>query len=290
MGTAMALRLGSHLSIAGGHDRAVREAHSLGMETVQVFTKSNNQWRAAPLTDAHVAAFKGAMAATGVGTPVAHASYLINLASPDDALFEKSIAALVVEVERGEALGIGELVMHPGAHVGSGEDAGLARVAAGLDEVHRRTRGVALRVALETTAGQGSCLGHRFEHLGRIIDAVAEPERLSVCGDTCHIFAAGYPLGTSAEYDESMAALVAAVGPGRVSVWHLNDSLKKLGSRVDRHAGIGEGELGIEPFRHLVNDPRFVGLPMILETPKGEQGGANLDSVHLATLRGLVTA
>ena len=284
----MALNLGSHLSIAGGHDRAVREAHALGMETVQVFTKSNNQWRAATLTDAHVAAFRSALAETGISGPVAHASYLINLASPDDALFEKSIAALVVEIERGEALGIGELVMHPGAHVGSGEEVGLARVASGLDEAHRRTRGVALRVALETTAGQGSCLGHRFEHLGRIIDLVAEPERLSVCGDTCHIFAAGYPLGTASEYDETMAALVAAVGQGRVRVWHLNDSQKPLGSRVDRHAGIGEGHLGIEPFRHLVNDPRFRGLPMILETPKGDERGINLDSVHLATLRGLV--
>ena len=274
--------------MAGGHDRAVREAHALGMATVQVFTKSNNQWRAAPLTDAHVAAFKSALAETGVAEPVAHASYLINLGSPDDALWEKSIAALVVEIERGEALGIGELVMHPGAHVGSGEDAGIARVTAGLDEAHARTAGVQLRVALETTAGQGSCLGHRFEHLGRIIAAVRAPERLSVCGDTCHIFAAGYPLGTPAEYDETMAALVGAVGAGRVRVWHLNDSQKKLGSRVDRHAGIGQGHLGIEPFRHLVNDPRFVGLPMILETPKGDEDGVNLDSANLATLRGLV--
>ncbi len=234
-------KFGAHLSMAGGHDRAVREAHALGMATVQVFTKSNNQWRAAPLTDAHVAAFRAALAETGVAEPVAHASYLINLASPDEALLEKSIAALVVEIERGEALGIGELVMHPGAHVGQGEEWGLARVAAGLDEVHRRTDGVKLRVALETTAGQGSCLGHRFEHLGRIIDAVAAPERLSVCGDTCHIFAAGYPLATPSEYDETMAALVNAVGEGRVRVWHLNDSQKKLGSRVDRHAGIGAG-------------------------------------------------
>ena len=286
----MARKFGAHLSMAGGHDRAVREAHSLGMDALQVFTKSNNQWRAAPLTEAHIAAWKTALAETGITGPVAHASYLINLASPDDVLWEKSIAGLVVEIERGEALGINDLVMHPGAHVGSGEEVGLARVAAGLDEVHRRTKGIDLRVALETTAGQGSCLGHRFEHLGRIIDLVAKPERLSVCGDTCHIFAAGYPLGTPAEYDESMAALVAAVGPGRVRVWHLNDSQKPLGSRVDRHAGIGAGHLGIEPFRHLVNDVRFTEVPMILETPKGEQDGANLDSINLARLRGLIVA
>ncbi len=288
----MSRKFGAHLSMAGGHDRAVLEAHKLGMDTVQVFTKSNNQWRAAPLTDAHVSAFRSALLETGVSEPVAHASYLINLASPDPALWEKSIAGLVVEIERGEALGIGDLVMHPGAHVGQGEELGLVRVAEGLDEVHRRTRGVGLRVALETTAGQGSCLGHRFEHLGRIIDQVREPERLSVCGDTCHIFAAGYPMETTTEYDETMAALVDAVGEGRVRVWHLNDSQKKLGSRVDRHAGIGRGHLGVEPFRHLVNDPRFRGVPMILETPKGEgEGdGANLDAVNLATLRGLVLA
>ncbi len=283
----MPAKFGAHMSMAGGHHHAVHAAHAVGFATVQVFTKSNNQWRAAALTDAHVSAFKAALAETGVAEPVAHSSYLINLASPDDALWEKSIAALVIEIERGEALGIGDLVMHPGAHVGQGEDAGLARVAKGLDAVHRRTKGVTLKVALETTAGQGTCLGHRFEHLGRIIDLVEEPDRLGVCVDTCHIFAAGYPLAAESEYDGTMAELDRAVGTGRVRVFHLNDSVKPIGSRVDRHAGIGRGHLGIEPFRRVVNDPRFRHLPMILETPKGDEEGEDLDAVNLRLLRDL---
>lgn len=283
----MSLKIGAHMSMAGGHHKAVHSAHRVGFRTVQVFTKSNNQWRAAALTDDHVRAFRSALDETGVADPVAHASYLINLGSPDEALWEKSIAALAVEIERGEALGISDLVMHPGAHVGTGEEAGLARIAAGLDEVHRRTKGVALRIALETTAGQGSCLGHRFEHIGELLGSVTEPERLGVCVDTCHIFAAGYPLGTRTEYDDTMGQLARTVGLDRVRVLHLNDSVKPLGSRVDRHAGIGLGKLGVEPFRFLINDPNFRSLPMILETPKGEDGGEDLDAVNLRVLEHL---
>ncbi|MBX6316030.1 MAG: deoxyribonuclease IV [Isosphaeraceae bacterium] len=273
------------MSMAGGYYRAVRAAHAIGFATVQLFTKSNNQWRAAPLTDAQVAAFRTALAETGVADPVAHNSYLINLASPDDALWEKSIAAMVVEVERAEALGIADLVCHPGAHTGSGERAGLRRIACALDEVHRRTRGVRVRIALETTAGQGTCLGAQFEELGQILDRVAEPERLGVCVDTCHIFAAGYSLGTAEEYNGTIDALERAVGLERVRVWHLNDSQRPCGSRIDRHAAIGRGRMGLAPFRHVVNDPRFAHLPMILETPKGTEGGEDLDSVNLRTLR-----
>jgi deoxyribonuclease IV len=283
----MPVKFGSHMSMAGGHDRAVRAAHAIGFSSVQVFTKSNNQWRAAALTDANVSAFRSALRETGVTDPVAHASYLINLGSPDDALWEKSIASLAVEIERGEALGIGDLVIHPGAHVGSGEEAGLARIAEGLDEVHRRTRGVSIRIDLETTAGQGTCLGHRFEHLGRLLELVREPDRLGVCVDTCHIFAAGYPLATPSEYYGTIEMLERHIGLGRVRVWYLNDSLKGLGSRVDRHAGIGRGHLGLEPFRHVVNDPRFQALPMILETPKGDEEGVDLDAVNLEILRRL---
>ena len=282
--------IGAHMSIAGGHHKAVRAAHRVGFGTVQVFTKSNNQWRAKPLTDADVSAFRDALAETGVSGPVGHNSYLINMASPDDALWHKSIDAMTLEVERGEALGLTDLVAHPGAHVGSGEEAGLARISLALDEVHRRTPGVAMRIALEATAGQGTNLGHRFEHLGTIIDRVATPERLGVCIDTCHIFAAGYPLATPDDYHGTIAALDSAVGIGQVTVWHVNDSLRELGSRVDRHAGIGEGRIGLAAFGHLLNDSRFHALPMILETPKGDEPGDLLDLRNLQTLRGLVGA
>jgi len=281
-------RFGSHMSMAGGHHHAVRSAHRVGFSTVQVFTKSNNQWKAKPLTEADVSAFRDALAETGVSDPVGHNSYLINMASPDDALWNKSIDAMTYEVERGEALGLTDLVAHPGAHVGSGEEVGLARIASALDEIHRRTSGVKMRIALETTAGQGSNLGHRFEHLGAIFGRVAAPDRLGVCVDTCHVFAAGYPLGTLKDYNQTIGDLDAAVGLGRVTVWHVNDSMKGLGSRVDRHAGIGLGEIGLAAFGFLVNDHRFFGLPMILETPKGDDGSDHLDAQNLRTLRDLI--
>jgi len=283
----MPAKIGAHMSIAGGCDRAVRAAHAVGFRTVQLFTKNNNQWKAPTLTDAHVVAFRQALEETGVVDPVAHNSYLINLGSPDDTLWNKSIDAMTVEVERCQALGIDDLVAHPGAHVGQGEDAGLGRVAAGLDEVHHRTRGTRVRIDLETTAGQGSCLGHRFEHLAAILDRVAEPERLGICVDSCHIFAAGYSLETREEYDGTMDELDRAVGIDRVRVWHLNDSLRGRASRVDRHAGIGRGKLGVEPFGHIVRDPRFRAVPLILETPKGVEDGEALDAINLRVLRQL---
>lgn len=286
----MPARLGAHMSIAGGHDRAVREAHRFGFATVQLFTKNNNQWKAAPLTDAQRAAFRAALEETGVADPVAHNSYLINLASPDDVLWNKSIDAMTVEVERCAALGVPDLVTHPGAHTGSGEEAGLARVAEALDRIVARTAGSGVTIDLETTAGQGSCLGHRFEHLGRILGLAATGREHGVCVDTCHIFAAGYSLATPADYDETMRALDDSVGLSRVRVWHLNDSLRERGCRVDRHAAIGRGHMGLEPFRSVLNDPRFRGIPMVLETPKGTEDGEELDAINLRTLRGLEEA
>jgi deoxyribonuclease IV len=283
----MSAKLGAHMSITGGCENAVWAASKIGFQTVQLFSKNNNQWKAPPLSESHVAAFRAALDATGIIDPVVHNSYLINLASADDVLWNRSIDAMTIEVERCEALGIADLVAHPGAHTGSGEEAGLARVSQALDEVHRRTRGVSVRIDLETTAGQGTCLGHRFEHLATIIDAVSEPERLGVCADTCHLFAAGYSFATPAEYDGVMDELDRTVGFGRVRVWHLNDSLKAQGSRVDRHAGIGRGFLGLEPFRNLLNDSRFQAIPMILETPKGTEDGEDLDALNLRALRQL---
>jgi deoxyribonuclease-4 len=283
------LKLGAHMSIAGGYDRAVRAAHAVGFGTVQLFTKNNNQWKGAPITDAHVAAFRGALDETGVVDPVSHASYLINLASPDETLWEKSIDAMTVEVERCARLGIADLVVHPGAHTGSGEEEGLRRVARALDVVAARTAGLPVTIDLETTAGQGTCLGHRFEHLRAILDLAADSSRLGVCVDTCHVFAAGYSLADRALYDETLDELDRVVGLGRVRVWHLNDSVKALGSRVDRHAGIGGGMLGLDPFRFVVGDPRFRGLPMILETPKGVEDGEELDARNRRILLDLAT-
>ncbi|WP_422930756.1 deoxyribonuclease IV [Singulisphaera sp. PoT] len=283
-------RFGAHMSIAGGYHKAVNSASSFGFGTVQLFTKNNNQWKATPLTDPQIDAFKSALSQSKVSSPVAHNSYLINLGSPDDALWNKSIDALVVELERCESLGIHDLVIHPGAHTGSGEEAGLQRIAEGIDVVHGRTEGFTVKIDLEATAGQGSCLGHRFEHLGAIIGRVKAPERLGVCLDSCHIFAAGYPLASRNEYDTTMEELDRAVGVARVRVWHLNDSQRERGSRVDRHAGIGLGHLGLEPFRNIVNDPRFQSIPMILETPKGtDENGEELDARNLRVLRELVT-
>lgn len=282
--------LGAHMSIAGGYYKAVEAAAKLGMDVVQLFTKNNNQWAAKPISDAEAAQFKAAIAATGVGHPTSHDSYLINLASPDDALWKKSIDAFVVELERADMLGIAGVVAHPGACVSSSEEEGLERIAAALDEVHRRTPKVKARCLLETTAGQGSCLGHRFEHLAAVIAGVKQPERLGVCVDTCHVFAAGYPLAPKKEYMATIRALDDAVGLDRVAAVHLNDSKRELGSRVDRHEHIGRGKLGLVPFRLLLNDKRFRHVPMFLETAKGEEEGEDLDAINLRTLRSLVAS
>lgn len=276
---------GAHFSIAGGLVNAVHEAVRLKCSTFQMFTKSAAQWAAKPLADDEVREFRAAVRDARLVHPTAHDSYLINLAAPGDDLFAKSVAAFVTELERAEQLGLSYLVTHPGSHVGSGEDAGLRRVVAGLNEAMRRTRGLAVRVLIETTAGQGTNLGWRFEHLAHILNAVAEPERFGVCFDTCHVFAAGYSLGAAAAYAETMAAFDEHVGLHRIALFHLNGSVKPLGSRVDRHAAIGGGEIGTAAFRSLVRDERFQTTPMILETPKTDGQGREMDPINLRALR-----
>ncbi len=278
---------GAHLSTAGGVCKALHSAADLACETVQLFTKNNNQWAGKAITPEVAAEFRRLVKAHRLKFVTAHDSYLINLASPDDTLWQKSVAAFADEIDRAEQLGLAYLVTHPGAHVGSGEAAGLARVVRAIDDAHRQTAGAKVKVLLELTAGQGSSLGHRFEHLATIFDGVEDPKRLGVCMDTCHVFAAGYPLAPEADYQRTMAEFDRLIGLKRLKLFHLNDSKKPHGSRVDRHEHLGQGHLGEEPFRLIVTDPRFAKLPMLLETPKTNAADEPMDPVNLGLLRRL---
>jgi deoxyribonuclease-4 len=280
------MRLGAHESIAGGLYKAFERAQSVGCEALQIFVKSNRAWAVKPLTEEDVARFHVQAEETGIGPVVGHASYLLNLGTPDEALWAKSRDMLIVELERCEALNVPYLVLHPGSHVGAGEEAGLARVAQALGEVHDATPGFRAQVLLETTAGQGTGLGHRFEHLAWLAEHTSEGERLGVCLDTCHVFAAGYELRTPEGYAATMEAFDQIVGLARLKAIHLNDSKGDLGSRKDRHEHIGKGYIGLEGFRRVMNDPRLAGLPGLLETPKGNN--LREDRENLAVLRSLV--
>ncbi len=280
--------LGAHMSMAGGYYKAVEAAARVGCDCVQLFTKNNNQWRAKPITEDDVAKFRSALAEHGIKHPISHDSYLINLASPDNELWKKSVDAFVVELQRAAQLGIPYVVAHPGAFTTSSEARGLKRIVRGLNEVHKQTKGCTAQCLLETTAGQGSNLGWKFEHLAAILDGVRNPDLLGVCFDTCHVFAAGYAMDTEKNYKATMRALNKTVGVKQVKAFHFNDSKTKFGSRVDRHAQIGKGEMGLAPFRFLLNDRRFRKVPMYLETPKGEHKGKDLDVINLKTLRKLI--
>jgi deoxyribonuclease IV len=281
---------GAHMSIAGGVTEALRLAEEFQCDTLQLFTKSPSQWQAKPIPEDAIREFRKLRKQLKLKYPTGHDSYLINLASPDTQLLQKSIDAFVEEMERAESLELTYLVMHPGAHLNSGEEIGITRVAESLDEIAKRTRGFRVQVLLETTAGQGTTLGHRFEHLAGILQQVNAPEKLGICVDTCHLFAAGYDLSTPEGYRATFEEMDSVIGLGRVKVFHVNDSAKPLGSRVDRHAGLGKGKIGRTAFQLLVNDSRFRGLPMILETPKEDGDNNRMDEVNLAVLRGLTTA
>jgi deoxyribonuclease-4 len=279
--------LGAHMSIAGGYHKAVQRAAQAGCRCLQLFTQNNNQWRARSVTPDEAAEFQAALSAHGILHPIAHDSYLINLAAPGKRLWRRSIEAFVHEMQRAELLGIPYVVTHPGCYTTSSPTRGIRRIVAAIDEIHAQTQGTPVQCLLETTAGQGTSLGWRFEHLAEILAGVAEPQRLGICFDTCHVFAAGYPLGTPEEYLATMDALDRLVGLERVKAFHLNDSRRPLGSRVDRHDHIGRGQMGREPFRLLLRDPRFRAVPMYLETPKEEEDGVDLDRINLALLRKL---
>ncbi len=279
--------LGAHMSIAGGYYKAVNSAKKAGCDCVQVFTKNNNQWRAKPITDDDAARFIDAMQEHSISAPLSHASYLINLASPKDELRSKSIDAMIVELERAHLLQIPHVVFHPGSFTTSSEQEGLDAIVDSLNTILQRTDTLTSSPLLENTAGQGSNLGWKFEHLAYIIDSAAESERLGVCIDTCHTFAAGHALGTPAEYSSTLQSMEATFGLAKIKAFHLNDSKKEFGSKKDRHEHIGEGEMGIEPFVNLMNDPRFENTPMYLETEKGERDGVDMDVMNLTNLRNL---
>ena len=280
--------LGAHMSIAGGYYRSAEQAAAVQCDCVQLFTKNNNQWRAKPITEDDADRFRSTVSALGLQGTLSHASYLINLGSPKDELWEKSIDALTVEVKRATQLGIPHVVFHPGSFTTSSEAEGLTRISRALDKIHEDTDPSGAMLLLENTAGQGSNLGWDFAHFGAILSGVKVPERIGICIDTCHAFAAGYELAEPEKYEVTMETLNEAVGLEKVLAFHLNDSKGAFGSRKDRHEMIGEGEMGLEPFRNLLNDPRFQSIPMYLETPKGERAGKDHDAINLATLRDLV--
>ncbi|MFA9478468.1 deoxyribonuclease IV [Phycisphaerales bacterium AB-hyl4] len=281
---------GSHLSIAGGMHHALIEAQRLEMTCVQVFTKNQRQWRVPPLRDEQVSAWREHMASTGITNVVSHDSYLINLASPKPEARDKSIALYRDEMQRCDALAIPHLVMHPGAHLGEGESAGLQRVIDAFDQLHDELPDASVITCLEITAGQGTTLGHRLEHLRTIIDGVQAGERLGVCLDTAHLLAAGYDLTTTRGAKAVLREVDDVVGLDRVHVLHLNDSKTPLGSRVDRHEHIGHGHIGIDGFKVFVNEPTFRDVPKILETAKEDSpDGRPWDVVNMETLLGLVS-
>lgn len=278
-------RFGSHLSVAGGVYRAIETALELHFDTVQVFVKNQRQWRAAPLRSEDVERWFELRATPGFGPPVAHATYLINLASPDRRLWEKSRRAFAEELLRCDLLDIPHLVVHPGASLDGGEAAGIARVAAALNRIFDEAPSLRCMPLLEMTAGQGSCLGRTFGQIGGIVAGLQEPARVGVCIDTCHVFAAGYDLRSADGYAAMMAEAEREVGLERIRCWHLNDSKRELGSRVDRHEHIGRGCIGDAGFANVLGDRRFRGMPMILETPKGlDARGRNWDRINTARL------
>ena len=275
--------LGAHMSIAGGYHLAAEKGGALGCTAIQVFTKNERQWRAKPISDEEASRFKSAVTQQGIKVAFAHDTYLHNLASPNPELWRKSVDAFTEELGRCERLGLDYLVSHPGSPMTSGADAGIGRMREALGEILDRTKGYRSRILLETTAGQGATLGSRFDEMAKLVQGF---DPIGVCFDTCHVFAAGYDLRTRPGYDGVMAEFDKHIGLDRLRAFHMNDSKKDLGCRVDRHEHIGRGFIGRDAFQFIMNDPRFAAVPKVLETPKEN----DMDPVNLAVLRTLATS
>lgn len=278
--------LGAHMSIAGGVDKAILRGHKLKCTAIQIFLKYNTRWMGKPLSSKEQADFVHNRKKTGLDCIVAHNCYLINLASPDDVVYQKSLDAMLNEMERASTLKIKYLIMHPGSHVGSGLVTGIQKIAASLNLLLEMTKGKGVCILFETTAGQGTGIGHRFEHLAEIIRKVKDNNRVGVCLDTAHIFAAGYDIRTKRSYRNTLKEFDRILDLNRLKAIHMNDSKKPLGSRVDRHEHIGKGFIGLDAFRFIMNDERFRSVPKILETPKDPDD--KYDIRNLRILRSLI--
>jgi deoxyribonuclease-4 len=277
------LLLGAHMSIRGGVSMAIERARSIHCTAMQMFVKNNMQWFARPLTRDEIRAFLDHVQRGELSSIFGHANYLINLAATNPQFHANSICALSAELTRADQLELPFLVLHPGAHLGAGEEAGLEKIVDSIDEVLRKVPHVKTKIALETTAGQGSCIGHRFEHLAFIIANVREPERVCICLDTAHLFAANYDISSASAIRKTLHEFDRAIGLDRLVAIHLNDSKTARGSRVDRHEHIGKGRIGLDAFRFIMCDRRFRKIPKVLETPKGKD--LREDVMNLKTLR-----
>ena len=281
--------LGAHMSIAGGLYRAPLKGREAGCEAIQIFTTNRNRWKSKKLSTKEIDLFHKACEETSIPVVAAHCSYLINLASNRSHVFEKSVHALLQELERVERLEIPYLVMHPGAHVGGGEEKGLRQLAGALNRVLERTQDYRVKILLETTAGQGTTLGYRLEQLAEILEMTQFQERLGICIDTCHTFAAGYDFRTSKAYSHFVTKFDKILGLDRLKLFHINDSRNGLGARVDRHEHPGAGFIGLKAFSFFLNDPKLAHLPFLIETPKGKnKDGLDWDMVNLNLLRSLI--
>jgi len=280
------MQFGAHESISGGVFNAIERGQTATCDTIQMFNKSNSQWRAKKIEQAELDKYFEMIKETGVTVSTSHSSYLINIASPVKELNEKSYNALKEEMERCQMLKIPNLVLHPGSHVGTGEEAGIKRIIKNLNKLFKELKNNSVCLLLETTAGQGSNLGYTFYQIGEMIDGVKVQDRIGVCLDTCHIFAAGYPISDPKEYKKTMKKFDDIIGIDKLKIIHMNDSKKEFGSRKDRHEHIGKGHIGIEAFRNIVNDKKLQHIPMILETPKEEELKEDIENLKL--LRSLV--